>query len=350
MTDVIQDSLDVYTDTSGVTHVKMNVRCAAGSVACSPLTVAVRDYSGGSHDFTGTNVTLTTAEYEYTASQTLAAGNYYMWGTYYYTPQATWYNLFRQPLVVPSVYTHPGTRLGKSNAFFDDFTTPPIDTTKWAINNTSSYPSNGPDNPGDHKVDYFHTGNVVSSGGRAVFTAEDAGFTISGFPQGGSLEAWYTAFLSTENVTSGFQVQTGDYLEARVKLPGGKGSDSDAAGAWPALWTWKSGNGEVDVFEYHPDNPNLLEFGNHLGVGSSYYYTNAQDIYPGAWVTIGALMGSTAVTWYVNGSSVHADTVGVGSGFSSYINLNLSLSDGFYHPQPSGAPFTFEADYVGVWR
>lgn len=340
MTDVILDELDITTDSSGVTTATMFCRAASGSVLCTDLTVAVRDYSGGTHDFpSDTNVTLTTAEYTYQQSQTLAAGNYYMWGSY--LNGGTWYNLFRRPLVVAN--QSPAVKSGKTRVFFDDFTGGVIDTSKWKVNSTSSYPSNGPDNPGDHKVDYFRTGQVAASGGNAVFTAQDAGFTISGFPQGGNLEAWYTAFLTTEGVTSPFQAQTGDYIEARVQLP-------SAAGAWPAFWTWKNGNGEVDAFEYHPDNPNLLEFGNHLGAGSSYYYTNAQDIYPGAWVTIGALLGSSAVTWYVNGSSVHSDTVGVGSGFTTYLNLNLSLSDGYYHPQPSGLPFTFAADYVGVWR
>lgn len=237
--------------------------------------------------------------------------------------------------------TSSDTRLGKSNVFYDDFATT-IDTTKWRINNTSSFPSNGPDNPGDHKVDYFHTGQVVASGGNAVFTAQDAGFTISGFPQGGTKEAWYTAFLTTEYASSGQQVQTGDYLEARVKLPA-------AAGAWPALWTWKNGDNEIDVFEYHPDNANLLEFNNHVNESGT-YYTDSGAIAHNTWVTVGTLLGETSCDWYVNGTRVYQDGEGVGSGWSSYINLNLSLSDGYYHPQPSGSAFTFSADYVGVWR
>lgn len=237
--------------------------------------------------------------------------------------------------------TGSDTRLGKSNVFYDDFATT-IDTTKWRVNNTSSFPSNGPDNPGDHKVDYFHTGQVASSGGNCVFTAQDAGFTISGFPQGGTKDAWYTAFLTTEGVTGGFQVQTGDYIEGRFKMPSG-------AGAWPALWTWKSGGNEVDIFEYHPDNPNLLEFSNHVNEAGT-YYTDSSAISPGTWVTIGTLLGASSCDWYVNGTRVYQDGNGVGSGWTSNINLNLSLSDGFYHPEPSGSSFTFVTDYVGVWR
>lgn len=234
----------------------------------------------------------------------------------------------------------PGTRLGKANVFWDDFT---ADLSKWKVNSTSSYPGNGPDNPGDHKQDYFHAGNVALAGGSAVFTAADAGFQIGPFPPNNTdKEAWYTAFLTTEGVTSGFKVQTGDYLEGKFLLPG-------SAGAWPALWTWRSGGNEVDVFEYHPDNPNLLEFSNHIS-GQYEYYTNAATVSPGTWVTIGTLIGATSCQWYVNGVNVYSDTTGVGSSFNSYINLNLSLSDGYYHPAPSGSQFTFSTDYVGVWR
>ncbi|MCA1841505.1 MAG: hypothetical protein LC723_14600 [Actinobacteria bacterium] len=338
MANAIQDALTMTTDGSGVTTFTAKVRLSSGSLAVAPLTIAIRDYSDNNYDTVGQNVTLTTTQQTFTFTKTLTPGNYYAWISYQYA--GVWYNVFRQPLVVPS--SGPGTRLGKSNAFYDDFATT-IDTTKWKINNTSSFPSNGPKNPGDHKVDYFHTGNVVSSGGNAVFTAADAGFTINGFPQGGNLEAWYTAFLTTEGVTNGFQVQTNDYLEARVLLPGHNG-------AWPALWTWKNGNGEVDVFEYHPDNPSILELGNHLGAGSEYYYDNSSVVATGTWITVGALLGTSAVTWYVNGTAVHSDTVGVGSGFQAYINLNLSLSDGYWHPIPTGSSFTFTTDYVGVWR
>ncbi|MCA1841498.1 MAG: hypothetical protein LC723_14540 [Actinobacteria bacterium] len=340
MANVIQDALTMTTDSSGVTTFTAKVRLSTGSLAVAPLTIAIRDYSDNNYDTTGQNVTLTTTQQTFTFTKTLTAGNYYAWISYQYA--GVWYNVFRQPLVVPS--SGPGTRLGKSNLFYDDFATS-INTAKWTINSTSSFPSNGPKNPGDHKVDYFHTGQVTASGG-AIFKAQDAGFTINGFPQGGNKEAWYTGFLTSEYASSGQQVQTGDYLEGKFLLPGNGGIGT---GAWPALWTWKNGGNEVDVFEYHPDNPNLLEFSNHVNEAGT-YYTNTSTVYPGAWVTIGTLLGATSCDWYVNGTRVYQDGTGVGTGWSAYINLNLSLSDGYYHPQPSGNPFTFTAAYVGVWR
>jgi len=138
-------------------------------------------------------------------------------------------------------------------------------------------------------------------------------------------------------------VKSGDYAETRVKLPSG-------SGAWPALWTWKDGNGEIDSFEYHPDNPNLLELTNHVTSGSD-YYTDSAAVVPGQWVTIGTHYGASSVDWYVNGKKVYSDGHGVGSNFSAYLILNLSVSAGQYHPAPSGStPLTMQADYVKVYR
>lgn len=62
-------------------------------------------------------------------------------------------------------------------------------------------------------------------------------------------------------------------LEARVRLP-------TALGAWPAIWTWRDGGQEIDVFEYHPDNPDLLELSNH--VRSAHHYYRDEAVRPGA--------------------------------------------------------------------
>ncbi|GAM24515.1 hypothetical protein SAMD00019534_076900 [Acytostelium subglobosum LB1] len=240
----------------------------------------------------------------------------------------------------------PGTRLGKNNVFWDDFNSGSLNTTNWTLNKTSSYTNNGPTNAKDHKLDYLNPNCISFKDSNVVFTAQDAGFKISGFPQGGSLGAWYTAFITTEFSPNGFQVKTNDYLEGKFYLP-------PNIGAWPALWTWKDGNGEIDVFEYHPDNPNLLELSNHVNKASE-YYTNASTIAPNKWITIGALLGANSVKWYVNGVNVWSDNTGVGNGFQSYINLNLSLDDGYpenNHPGPTaGQIITFSTDYVGVWR
>jgi beta-glucanase (GH16 family) len=179
---------------------------------------------------------------------------------------------------------------------------------------------------------------VSVAGGVATFTAQPSSHTLENGRQ-----AWTTGMLTTEGSSEGFQVKTGDYVEARVKLPTG-------TGAWPALWTWKDGNGEIDSFEYHPDNANLLELTNHVKSGQD-YYTNASSVAPGSWVTIGTYYGANSVDWYVNGAKVYSDGTGVGANWSAYLILNLSISAGQYHSAPtSTSPISFSADYVRVYR
>jgi hypothetical protein len=123
-------------------------------------------------------------------------------------------------------------------------------------------------------------------------------------------------------------------LEARVRLP-------CEVGAWPAIWTWRDGDQEIDVFEYHPDNPDLLELTNHVRGGNSYYRDPA--VRPGAWIDLRVEFGSRSVVWWVNGSRVFADRRGVGRTWHAYLIVNLSVCAGRYHPAP--APQVKEMSY-----
>lgn len=68
-------------------------------------------------------------------------------------------------------------------------------------------------------------------------------------------------------------------------------------------------------------------------------------------MTIGVLYGANSVSWYVNGVEVFSDTTGVGTSFSAYLILNLSVDAGTYHPAPqNNTPITSAADYVRVYR
>ncbi|MFI7414726.1 beta-glucanase [Streptomyces sp. NPDC049627] len=193
-------------------------------------------------------------------------------------------------------------------------------------------------NPDDNKLDWLDPGCVTVSGGVATFTAAPADRTLENGRQ-----AWRTGLLTTEYSAEEFRVRTGDYVETRVKLPSG-------TGAWPALWTWKDGGNEVDSFEYHPDNPNLLELSNHVTFSSA-YHTDADTIAPDRWVTIGTRYGERSVEWYVNGACVCSDGTGVGADWSAYLILNLSVCAGRYHPAPCDpAPLTFAVDHLRVYR
>lgn len=235
----------------------------------------------------------------------------------------------------PSV-TASGPNTGKTEVFSEDFNGP-VSASVWNDTGSSAY-ANWNNNPGDDKLDWITPSAVSVSNGVATFTATPSTNTLST-----GQKAWNTGLLTTESTTQGFQVQTGDYAETKVQLPSG-------TGAWPALWTWKNGGNEIDSFEYHPDNPNLLEFTNHVRSGGD-YYTDASTVAPGKWVTIGTYYGANSVDWYVDGVKVYSDGTGVGSTWSAYLILNLSVVAGQYHPAPSGSsPIVFSADYVHIWR
>lgn len=241
---------------------------------------------------------------------------------------------------IASSATAPGatwSALGKSLVWAEEFDAPIAWGTTWVGDRTSAYRYVN-HNPDDNKFDWLDPGCVTVSGGVATFTATPAGHTLEN-----GLQAWRTGLLTTEYTAEGFQVRTGDCVEVRVELPSG-------TGAWPGLWTWKDGGNEVDTFEYHPDNPHLLELSNHVNDACT-YHTDADAVVPGGWVTIASHYGEDSVDWYVDGERVFRDGTGVGADWSAYLILNLSLCAGAYHPAPSGpGPVTFRVAHLRVHR
>lgn len=202
--------------------------------------------------------------------------------------------------------------------------------TQWVAGRSWAYPGGGPVNPGDNKLDYLVSDAAYSRSG--VFRATRR-------PDG----LWNTGLLTTEGSPDGFMVRSGDVLEARVRLP-------EETGAWPAIWTWRDGDQEVDVFEYHPDNPDLLEFTNHVRGGSLYLTDDA--VAPGAWVDLRTDFGARSVVWWLNGARVFADGRGVGRSWQAYLIVNLSVSAGRYHPSPDpgATEMSFEVASLVVRR
>jgi hypothetical protein len=184
---------------------------------------------------------------------------------------------------------------------------------QWTAGQTSAYPGMGPTNFGDHKLDRLNRSYCPS--GR--FTAGRRWF--------GGL--WSCNLLTTEGSPGGFQLRTGDVVSARVTLP-------TAIGAWPAIWTWRDGGNEVDVFEYHADNPGVLELSNHVNEACLYWDGSAAGIAPGATVDLAVTLGADSVDWTVNGAAVFQDGTGVGTDWQAYLIVNISVADGFYHPAP----------------
>ncbi|MGW6919055.1 beta-glucanase [Kitasatospora sp. NPDC054939] len=174
----------------------------------------------------------------------------------------------------------------------------------------------GPTNRGDHKLDYLIRSYCPDGRFHAVRRFGD--------------ELWNCHLLTTEGSPQGFQVRTGDVLRARVTLP-------VAIGAWPAIWTWREGGNEIDVFEYHPDNPDLLEVSNHVRGGYRYWHGAQAGVAPGATLELRTVFGADSVDWFVGGAPIYLDGRGVGPDWHAYLIVNLSVADGTYHPRPPAA-------------
>ncbi|GHF98895.1 hypothetical protein GCM10018791_07340 [Streptomyces zaomyceticus] len=192
---------------------------------------------------------------------------------------------------------------------------------QWIAGRSWAYPHGGPTNPGDNKLDHLVADPSYSRTG--VFRATRR-------PDGN----WNAGLLTTEGSPQGFLVRAGDVLEARVRLP-------VETGAWPAIWTWLDGGQEIDIFEYHPDNPDLLELSNRVR-GRHLYFRNPA-VRPGAWVDFRVELGARSVVWWVNGARVFDDRRGVGRSWRAHLIVNLSVCAGRYHPAP--APGTSEMSY-----
>ncbi|MEV6834026.1 beta-glucanase [Streptomyces sp. NPDC051133] len=218
----------------------------------------------------------------------------------------------------------PRTPSGPEPVFTADFRS----ERQWVAGRSWAYPDGGPVNPGDDKLDYLVPDADHSRSG--VFRATRR-------PDG----RWNTGLLTTEGSEEAFTVRAGDVLEARVRLP-------RELGAWPAIWTWRDGDQEIDVFEYHPDHPDVLEFGNHVRDCGFAFRDNA--VRPGAWVDLRTEFGARSVVWSVNGTRVFADGRGVGRDWQAYLIVNLSVSAGRHHPAPAAgtAEMSFEVSGLVV--
>ncbi|MFJ1601196.1 beta-glucanase [Streptomyces sp. NPDC088261] len=218
------------------------------------------------------------------------------------------------------------SRPGALPVFTADFSSPE----QWVAGRSWAYPRGGPTNPGDNKLDHLCPDAEFSRDGVFRASRRSDGY-------------WDTGLLTTEGSEDGFMVRTGDVLEARVRLPA-------EIGAWPAIWTWRDGGNEIDVFEYHPDNPDLLELTNHVRGGQRYFTDPA--IAPGAWVDLRVEFRMRSVVWWVNGVRVFADNRGVGWFWRAYLIVNLSVCAGAYHPapEPSVDSMSYEVAYLRVYR
>lgn len=211
------------------------------------------------------------------------------------------------------------------------------DPAKWNVGKTSSYPGTGPTNPGDNKLDHISPASAPTGG---VFTADRR-----------ADGRWDTDLVTTEYVPGGgFELKPGDSVVSRVTLHADQGT-------WPALWTWgrdlatgvQPGHGEVDLFEYHGDNPRLLELSNHTR-GTSTYLDNL--VTPGVPFDLRVDIELTTVDFYVNGTLVWSDQRGVPANWTAWPIVNISVVAGQYHPAPAAGQthMEYRVDGYRVYR
>jgi hypothetical protein len=239
----------------------------------------------------------------------------------------------------PGATVSRGPAAAKSVAFADEFDTLAVGPGQTWGYTTTAY-AQGNRNPKDHKLDYT-TPDALK--------VADGVLTITATPRHDHY--WNTGLLTTEpsgTGGNGFRVRAGDFLVTHVRMPDGN------TGGWPALWTWLGGDGEIDAFEWHSDNPHLLELSNRIRTAGT-YYTNDQLVAPCRWVWIGIQLGSDDDVWYVGSDlrsmkAVFQDHNGIGD-TTPYVIANLSVSDGTFHAAPSGsAAITYAMDSIRVYR
>ncbi|CAL9338566.1 beta-glucanase [Streptomyces sp. enrichment culture] len=203
-------------------------------------------------------------------------------------------------------------------------------TRQWVAGRSWAYPNGGPTNRRDDKLDHLTADPGYSRTGTFRATRRSDGL-------------WDAGLLTTEESDDGFMVRTGDRLETRVRLP-------VDVGAWPAIWTWRDGGNEIDVFEYHADNPDLLELSNRVRGSSSYVRDDA--VRPGGVVELGVVLGRDSVDWWLNGRQVFADGRGVGPDWHASLIVNLSVCAGRHHPRPDPAvdELSYEVQSLVVHR
>lgn len=163
---------------------------------------------------------------------------------------------------------------------------------------------------------------------------------------------WSTGLITTgdscDSGGDGTQVRTGDLILVHLQLP-----EADS-GAWPGLWTWRDGHNEIDVFEWHADRPDTLEFVNHVKSGDTTYTDPA--IGAGRWIYVGARFGADNTTWYAGATldtikAAFSDHTGVGNDFAAYPILNLSIGNGTWHDPPkTDAPVHLSVDLLVIQR
>lgn len=166
---------------------------------------------------------------------------------------------------------------------------------------------------------------------------------------------------------SGYAAWRYGYMEARIKLPSGRGT-------WPAYWmmpegvnwtdeTWPT-CGEIDIMEevgYDPDKcvSSLHAIGHYHGNNTQISSSRHVDNMEGGWVTYAMLWTPDRISMYANGRQVlsydndHQGYVNWPYDRPYYLTLNLAWGGDWGGSQgvdENALPVTMEVDYVRVYQ
>lgn len=227
---------------------------------------------------------------------------------------------------------------GYQLVFSDEFNGGALDTTKWS----TRAPWNVQWFEDSHQLQAFVPQAVTLSGGVARLTAARSQGNTAGQP------------YSSGSITTRRTFSRG-YIEARVKVPAGKG-------LWPAFWVTSSTRWppEWDIFEIvggvnhgyaHPAIGGKATFmGGAAGPDATYTVPNQYDVnhvYGFKWT-------ATDLIWHVDGVITEHYAVNAASGVNDACWVNLSLQVGGDWPGAPDAttpfPSTMSVDYVRIYQ
>ncbi len=203
-------------------------------------------------------------------------------------------------------------------------------------------------NPGaNNELEYYQAANATVANGNLMITAKKE-----------NVGGW--AYTSARMTTQGLRTFTYGKMEARIKMPLGKG-------LWPAFWMLGSNIttvgwpkcGEIDIME-HVNDDNFLYATEHYddGVGYKNYGTSTTTATPGNYHVYTVEWDANLIKTSVDGVPYHwftiANNVGSTEEFhkSFFLLLNLAVGGDFPN-QPvdeSKLPATMYVDYVRVYK
>ncbi len=254
----------------------------------------------------------------------------------------------------------------------DEFNGNSLDKSKWGyqIGTKDSEYGGGPDRWGNNELQYYTNSNDKVSDGILTITARRE-------------HVGDCDFTSTRITTRDKFSFTYGYIEARMKLPTGKGM-------WPAFWllpqpsqvgsnssanangTWAS-SGELDILEVMGTRPNIVMGTVHYGgtwpgnQHSGKEYT-LESSTVAEWHTYGVEWTADYIKWYVDdycystiNNNIYWSEASPGNPSAPfdqpfYILLNLAVDSGSFDPGAQGGPnadFTsadMQIDYVRVYQ